>query len=71
MGPGVEERRDAIQKELLSKSLDKETLEYLFVQTVILCDLPFNLVQNHTFCTWLEYVNLAASNLLPNFGSII
>ena len=50
MGPAVEERRDAIWKELLSESLDKETLEYLFVQTVILCDLPFNLVQNHTFC---------------------
>ena len=71
MGPAVEERRDAIRKKLLSESLDKETLEYLFVQTVILCDLSFNLVQNHTFRTWLEYVNSAANDLLRNSGSTI
>ena len=71
MGLAVEERRDAIWKKLLSKSLNKETLEYFFVQTVILCDLPFNLVQNHTFHTWLKYVNSAANDLLPNSGSNI
>ena len=47
------------------------TLEYLFVQTVILCDLPFSLVQNHIFRTWLEYVNSAANELLLNSGSTI
>ena len=71
MGPAAEEWRNAIQKKLLSGSLDKETLEYLFVQTVILCDLPFNLIQNHTFRTWIEYVNSAANDLLPNSGSTI
>ena len=71
MGPAVEERRNAIRRKLLSESLDKETLEYLFVQTAILCDLPFNLVRNHTFRTWLEYVNSAANDLLPNSGSTI
>ena len=71
MGPAVEERRNAIRKKLLSESLDKETLEYLFAQTVILCNLPFNLVQNHTFRTWLEYVNSAANDLLPNSDSTI
>ncbi len=71
MGPAVEEWRNAIQKKLLSGSLDKEILEYLFVQTVILCDLPFNLIQNYCFRTWLEYVNSAANNLLPNSNSTI
>ncbi len=71
MGLAVEERRNAIRKELLSESLDKETLEYLFVQTVILCNFSFNLVQNHNFCTWLEYVNSAANDLLLNSDSTI
>ncbi len=71
MGPAVEERRNAFRKKLLSESLDKETLEYLFVLTVILCDHHFNLVQNHTFPTWLEYVNSAANDFLPNSCSTI
>ena len=71
MGLAAEEQRNAIRKKLLSESLDKETPEYVFVQNVILCDLPFNLVQNHTFRTWMEYVNSAANDLLPNFGSTI
>ena len=71
MGPAAQERRDAIRKELLREHLDKDTLEYLFVQTVILCDLPFSLVQNHFFCTWLEYVNSVANELLPNSGTTI
>ncbi len=71
IGPDVEEQRNAIRTKLLSESLDKEILEYLFVQTVILCDLPFNLVQNNTFRIWLEYVKSVANDLLPISGSTI
>ncbi len=31
MRPAVEEQKDPIRKELPSESLDKETLEYIFV----------------------------------------
>lgn len=31
IGLAIEEERDAIRKHLLSESLEKETLEYLFV----------------------------------------
>ena len=68
MGPAVAERRDAIRKELLSENLDKKTLEYFYIQTVIQCDLPFSLVQNHTFRTWLQYVNSVTNDLFPNSG---
>ena len=44
MGPAIKEWKDVIRKELLSKSLDKEILEYHFTQTIIFCDLSFNLV---------------------------
>ena len=71
MRPAVAERRDAIRKELLSENLDKKTLEYFYIQTVIQCDLPFSLVQNHTFRTWLQYVNSVTNDLFPNSGSTI
>lgn len=46
----VKARRNLICKEFLSKNLDKKTLEYFYIQTVIQCDLFLNLVQNYTFC---------------------
>lgn len=58
MEPAVAKKCNAIQKELLKKSLDKDILEYLFVQMVILGNLSFSLVQNHIFYIWLKYINL-------------
>ena len=55
----------------MRKHLDKDILEYLFIQTIILCDLLFSLVQNHFFCIWLEYINLVVNKLLPNLGTTI
>ena len=66
IGPAVERQRDAIRKKLFIERLDKEILEYLFVKTLLLYDLSFNLVLNHKFCTWLEYVNSAKDDLVSN-----
>ncbi len=69
--PAVEKRREVIKKKVLAESLDKKTLEYLFVQTVITFDLPFILVQKHRFRKSLEYINPFANEMLPNSGSTI
>lgn len=71
MGPAVQEKRDAIQKQLLRKSLDKDTLKYLFIQTIILCNLLFSLVQNYIFYTWLKYVNSTVNKLFLGSNSTI
>ncbi len=45
----VEKQRDAIRKKLFNKSLHKKTLQYLFVETIIIFDLSFDLIQNPNF----------------------
>lgn len=71
MGPADIKRRKAIRIQLLSENLDKDTLEHIFIRTLVLSDLPFNLVENNDFRTFLEYINPTANEILPDSHSTI
>lgn len=59
------------REELIGRSVDKTTLEYLYLQWTIPLNLLFNHVQNSGFRTFLEYVNPVANRMLPDFNSTV
>ena len=62
----AEEKR---REELMAIDLNKNTLEYLYLQWTIPLDIPFGHVRNTEFRTFLEYVNPVANRMLPNSES--
>ena len=64
----AEEQR---RRDMMSIGLDKATLEYLYLQWAISCDIPFNQVRDTRFRTFLEYINPATNRLLPDSDSTI
>ncbi len=62
----AEEKR---RKEMMGSSLDKTTLEYLYLQWTVTHDIPFKQVRSTVFRTFLEYINLIANRMLPNSDS--
>ena len=50
---------------------DKQTLEYLYVEYVVTCDIPFLQVQHTSFRRLLEYINPIANDQLPDSHSTI
>lgn len=57
--------------DLLSIGIDKTTLEYLYIQWIVECDLPFNMVSHQAFRTLLDYISPPANQLLPRSGNTI
>ena len=71
---GIEINREAEEerrKELMGIGLDKETLEYLYLQWTVDCDIAFKHVRNKNFRAFLEYVNPVANRMLPDSDSTI
>ena len=64
----AEEKR---RKEMLKLGLDKNTLEYLYLQWTINRDIAFNQVRDTHFRAFLEYINPAANDLLPDSDTTI
>ena len=64
----AEEKR---QEELLGAHLDKETLEYLYLQWTVSSNIPFDQVRDKGFRTFLEYINPVANRLLPDSDSTV
>lgn len=60
-------RREA----LLASGLNHATLEYLYLQWIITCDLPFNQVTHTPFRAFLEYISPPANKMLPYAASTI
>ena len=53
------------RNKLLAEGLDQTTLEYLYIQWIVECDLPFNQVTYRPFRAFLEYINSPANKMLP------
>ena len=71
---GVEINIQATEKrkaDLLEISLDKTTLEYLYLQWIITQDIPFKQVRNKEFRAFLDYINPVANQVLPKSDSTI
>ena len=56
---------------MLASDINKATLEYLYVKWIINQNLPFDLVEDHDFRVFLNYVNEAANSLLPTSHNTI
>ncbi len=52
-------------------SIDKVTLEYLFIQWVVHDNLPFNLISHPSFRALIQYINPAANQALPDSSTTI
>lgn len=57
------------REEMMGIGLDKNTLEYLYLQWTLSSDIPLNHVRDTAFRTFLEYVNPVANRMLPNSES--
>lgn len=64
-------RSEAKREELLKNSVDKDTLEYLYVRYTINASVPFSQVDHPDFRILLEYINPAANTALPTSPNII
>lgn len=62
-----EKRKD----EIMGRHLDKNTLEYLYLQWTISRNIPFDQVRDRGFRTFLEYVNPIANQMLPDSDSTV
>ena len=54
---------------MMSNSLDRNTLEYLYLKWTTSQDIPLDHVRDEGFRTFLEYINPAANRMLPNSES--
>ena len=59
------------REDLLATGLNQATLEYLYIQWIVECDLPFYLVTHKPFRAFLEYISAPANKMLPNAASTI
>lgn len=59
------------REELIGLSLNKTTLEYLYLRWIVTQDIAFNQVTHEPFRDFLEYINPTANRLLPNASSTI
>ena len=59
----AEEKR---KEEYLGSYLNKETLEYLYLQWTVPSNISFNQVRDSGFRTFLEYINPVANRMLPD-----
>lgn len=59
------------RQEMLGLTLDKTTMEYLYIQWIVECDLPFHQVAHKSFRRFFEYINPVTNKLLPNSSSTI
>ena len=57
--------------EHLAQSVDKNTLEYLYICWIITADIPFAQAQNDDFCSLIQYINAPANTQLPRAASTI
>lgn len=76
VAPGEAKRLEARKMELLKNSINKETLEYLYVRYTVNANAPFSHVEHPDFRTMLQYINLqyinpATNSLLPDSHNTI
>ncbi len=63
---GEAKRLQANRAELLKDSINKETLEYLYIRYTVNANAYFSQVEHPDFRVLLQYINPAANNALPN-----
>ena len=66
-----EDRKRRQFTERLTQSLDKKTLEYLYIRWIIAADISFAQANNDDFRSLLQYINAPANALLPRSASTI
>ena len=59
------------REDLLATGLNQATLEYLYTQWIVECDLPFNQVTHKPFRAFLEYISPPANKILPNAAATV
>lgn len=64
-------REEQRKMDLLTIGVDKTTLEYLYIQWIVECDLPFHMVTHKAFRAMLEYISPPANQLLPSSGNTV
>ena len=69
--PNEVKRWKAKRAELLKDSINKDTLEYLYVRYTLNANTPFSQVEHPDFRILLEYINPAANTALPNSHNTI
>lgn len=70
--PSNEAKRCEVKRtELLNDSVNKDTLEYLYVRYTVNANVPFSQVEHPDFRILLEYINSAANTALPNSNNTI
>ena len=57
--------------ELLASTIDKSTLEFLYIKWTTKANIPFNQVEDKDFRVFLEYLNPAANKQLPSSHNTI
>lgn len=70
--PSNEAKRWEVKRtELLNDSVNKDTLEYLYVRYTVNANVPFSQVEHPDFRILLDYINSAANTALPNSNNTI
>ena len=70
--PALEENRKKRQvADHLAQSVDKKTLEYLYICWIITADIPFAQADNDDFRSFIQYINAPANAQLPRSGTTI
>ena len=60
---------DKRRERLMGISLNKATLEHLYLQWIITLDPPIKQIMNKAFWTFLDYINPVASRMLQESES--
>ncbi len=68
---GEAKRLQAKRAELLKDSINKETLEYLYIRNTVNANAPFFQVEHLDFRVLFQYINPAANKALPNSRNTI
>ncbi len=69
--PGKAKCLQAKRAQVLKDSINKETLEYLYIRYKVNANAPFIQVEHPDFLLLLQYINPAANNALPNSHNTI
>lgn len=56
---------------LLKDSIDKETLEYLYIKYTMKANIFLSQIEHPNFRILLQYINQAINSLLPNSHNMI
>ncbi len=64
--PGEAKRLQAKRAELLKDSINRETLEYLYIHYTVNANAPFSQVEHPDFRVLFQYINPAANNAFLN-----